>query len=177
MNAKSMFLCAVAACAFHFFTVSSSNAQVVQSRPMCPGTTLTAVEEKAILDGHNAIRKELNLRDLTWDCGLARAAQDWANNGIAEHNDDNPHGESIFVASSATEPVTSSLKRWHAEKLNWNNDTGKCSPGRVCLHYTQIVWRTTSKIGCGINRNVVGRWKTILVCNYDPAGNTGGKAY
>lgn len=177
MNAKSIIFCAAIVCAFHLVAVVDTNAQIAQPRPMCPGSGLTAVEEKAILDGHNAIRKELKLRDLTWDCGLAKAAQDWASKGIAEHNDDNPYGESIFVASSATEPITSSLKRWQAEKLNWNNETGKCAPGKICLHYTQIVWRTTTKLGCGINRNVVGKWKTMLVCNYDPAGNTGGKAY
>lgn len=174
---RSFLMGATIASALLIIFVSNANAQVAQAKAMCPGTGLTSVEEKALLDGHNTIRKELGLRDLTWDCTLAKAAYSWAGRGIAEHNDDNPFGESIFVATSATESVSSSIKRWQAEKLNWTNDTGKCAVGKICLHYTQIVWRTTAKLGCGINRNVTGKWKTILVCNYDPAGNTGGKAF
>ena len=29
------------------------------------------------------------------------------------------------------------------------------------------------KIGCGINRAATGKWKVLMVCNYDPAGNMG----
>ncbi|MBK8466922.1 MAG: hypothetical protein IPL32_13920 [Chloracidobacterium sp.] len=40
-----------------------------------------------------------------------------------------------------------------------------------------MVWRKTARIGCGINRNTPGNWKTIVVCNYDPAGNKPGPAF
>jgi len=174
---RSFLFCATITSALLLLLVATANAQATQARVLCPGNGLTAAEEKALLDGHNAIREELNLRHLIWDCVLAKSAQAWATAGIAEHNDDSPYGESIFVATSATENVTSSLKRWQAEKLNWTNETGECAPGKICLHYTQIVWRTTVKVGCGINRNATGKWKTMLVCHYDPAGNTGGKAF
>ncbi|HMT09036.1 MAG TPA: CAP domain-containing protein [Pyrinomonadaceae bacterium] len=177
MSIKSFLANAGIAFVLCLFFIVDTSAQSTQARAICPGTKLTAAEEKALIDGHNAIRKELSLRDLIWDCTLAKAAQSWADRGIAEHDDDNPYGESIFVASSGTADVTGSLKRWQTEKANWTNETGTCAPGKICLHYTQIVWRTTAKLGCGINRNATGKWKTMLVCNYDPAGNTGGKAY
>ncbi len=52
-----------------------------------------------------------------------------------------------------------------------------CSGG-MCGHYTQIVWRSTQKLGCGIKvctkNSPFGAsfptW-TYVVCNYQPPGN------
>jgi len=38
----------------------------------------------------------------------------------------------------------------------------------VCGHYTQIVWRDTKQVGCGVARD---NRREIWVCNYDPPGN------
>ena len=45
-----------------------------------------------------------------------------------------------------------------------------------CLHYTQIVWRSSVGLGCAQQRCTTnspfgnGEW-FFVVCNYDPAGN------
>jgi len=162
-----------------FLCVSNSFAQTPDNRiPKCTGANgLTRGEMLEILNTHNLVRAGLKLPLLTWECKLADLAQEWAKRGVTEHREDNFYGESIFVSAASDAAAVASVNRWMREKPNWNNDRGKCAPGMICTHYTQIVWKTTKRIGCGINRNVPGKWKTMVVCNYDPAGNRAGSAY
>jgi hypothetical protein len=39
-------------------------------------------------------------------------------------------------------------------------------------HYTQIIWRSTARVGCAVHRD--GRWD-YLICRYSPAGNVFGQ--
>jgi hypothetical protein len=56
------------------------------------------------------------------------------------------------------------------------------SPPGTCLHYTQLVWRASTTLGCGVRQCSTGspfgpqfpNW-TIWVCRYQPAGNVGGQ--
>jgi hypothetical protein len=43
--------------------------------------------------------------------------------------------------------------------------------GHVIGHYTQVVWRTTTEIGCGMATGSNGN--DFLVCRYNPPGNYG----
>ena len=160
-------------------SVSLVTAQSAEKRlPKCSGANgLTRGEITEILNVHNLVRAGLTLPQLTWDCKLADLAQDWANKGVTQHREDTIYGESIFVSAARDAAAVASVNRWVQEKANWNNSKGKCAKGMTCTHYTQIVWKTTTRIGCGINRNVPGKWKTMVVCNYDPAGNNPGPAY
>ena len=40
-------------------------------------------------------------------------------------------------------------------------------------HYTQMIWKTTTHVGCAIYRD--GGWD-YLICRYSPPGNRDGKA-
>jgi pathogenesis-related protein 1 len=144
----------------------------------CPGANgLTQAEINTILDEHNRIRAGVGLGKLTWSCSLAGTAQAWAKNGVFQHRSDVEFGENMFVSTNPSTPAAAATENWEKEKANWTNATGVCARGKVCTHYTQIVWRATTQIGCGINRDARGDWKLLMVCNYTPAGNTGGKAY
>jgi hypothetical protein len=35
----------------------------------------------------------------------------------------------------------------------------------------QLVWKGTTSIGCGVVTTCSNTWRTIVVCNYSPAGN------
>jgi hypothetical protein len=74
----------------------------------------------------------------------------------------------------------------------WINERSNCLPGcqipadgslsnppgsnRAFGHYTQIVWSTSTQIGCGIAQQTIGTntWD-MLVCRYLPSGNYPGQ--
>lgn len=142
----------------------------------CEANGLTESEKAEIVDGHNKLREPLGLMPLVWDCALANLAQDWAGRSQFEHRETS-FGENIFVSANPAEPIATVLGRWMSERANWDNTAGVCAEGKVCTHYTQMVWRATAKFGCGINREAVGKWRAMLVCNYDPASRSSGPAY
>ena len=142
----------------------------------CEANGLTESEKAEIVDGHNKLREPLGLLPLVWDCALANLAQDWAGRSQFEHRETS-FGENIFVSANPAEPIATVLGRWMSERANWDNTAGVCAEGKVCTHYTQMVWRATAKFGCGINREAVGKWRAMLVCNYDPASRSSGPAY
>lgn len=148
------------------------------AKAACPGANgLTAEEIAGILEDHNRIRAGLGLGALKWNCTLAASAQEWAAKGKFIHRENRTYGENMFVSTNAAIATSMAAFNWEKEKEFWNNTAGTCQAGKFCNHYTQIVWRATTQIGCGINRNASGQWKTLMVCNYDPAGNSKGKAY
>ncbi|CAB4290778.1 unnamed protein product [Prunus armeniaca] len=65
---------------------------------------------------------------------------------------------------------------WLVEKADYNYDSNSCADGKVCGHYTQVVWRNTARVGCAKVRCNSGG--TFIGCNYDPPGNyVGQKPY
>lgn len=138
---------------------------------------LSLAEINEILADHNTARHERQIPDVTWNCKLAQLAQEWANKSIYAHREDTSFGENIFVSGNSAEPIGSVLRRWMLEKPNWTNETATCAAGKVCTHYTQIMWRQTRSIGCGINRSATGKWKAVVVCNYDVASLSSGPAW
>lgn len=135
--------------------------------------------EQALVDAHNAARARAaeTLPDVSWDSGLATVAQGWAEGCVFEHSSDNDYGENLALfsprdvdAALATEVV----ELWESEVADYNYADNRCAAGRVCGHYTQVVWRDTTRIGCGVAAcdDVDGFGPgTLWVCNYDPPGN------
>lgn len=157
-------------------TPAKTTPAALPAKPCTGKNELTQAEITAILDKHNTTRGELGLPKLTWNCQLADTAQEWATRGIFEHRTTRL-GENMYASSLKVIGVEAAFESWMSEKPFWNNDTATCEAGKVCTHYTQVVWRGTTEIGCGINRNTPGKWKTMMVCNYSPRGNTPGKAF
>jgi len=135
-------------------------------------SSILTEDQQAILDTHNRLRAEVNVPPLRWSPELSAYAQEWANElsrtNSFNHSPGNSRsgaGENIAAGSS----VRLMLSLWANEKDDYNDSTGICRSGRVCGHYTQMVWRNTTEIGCGIasHRTYGG----VLVCNYSPPGN------
>lgn len=130
---------------------------------------------QALLDAHNKCRAKAKVQPLRWSNELANYAQDWANqlsqSSRFEHRPEpNPYGENLAGNRSPDEAVN----MWCSEEEKYDYTTNTCRGGSMsCYHYTQVVWRKTEEIGCGIAPSQ--DWGKIFVCNYNPPGNYNGQ--
>ncbi|KAF6715138.1 Peptidase inhibitor R3HDML [Oryzias melastigma] len=112
---------------------------------------------------------------MVWDEGLAALAFSWASQCLWDHG---PRqvikylGQNLSITSGRySAPSLNLCKSWHSERRGFSYPD-RCS-GSVCSHYTQMVWASSSRVGCAVrkcsNMHVFGKtWKeaTLLVCNY-----------
>ncbi|CAN8326610.1 unnamed protein product [Cochlearia groenlandica] len=120
----------------------------------------------------NAVRASLRLKPLKWDAKLARYAQWWANqrrNDCDLIHSNGPYGENLFWGSGNRWSPVQAANGWLSEARSYNYYSNSCN-GPMCGHYTQIVWKSTQKIGCA---HVIcnGGRGVLLACNYYPPGN------
>jgi pathogenesis-related protein 1 len=130
------------------------------------------------LKAHNDARAAVGVGPLTWDNKVAAYARDYANKRIGDCSlvhSGGPYGENI-AWSSADLSGTAAVKLWVDEKASYNYNSNSCAAGKVCGHYTQVVWRNSVRLGCAKVRCNSGG--TFITCNYDPRGNyVGQKPY
>jgi len=137
---------------------------------------------QAVLDLHNALRANATpaavpaLAPLQWNAGVATVAQAYADRCLWTHSGTSGLGENLYARSGWSDAETAAVTSWGGEQIHYNHATNNCASGRQCGHYTQIVWRSTNELGCGIRRCSSGSpwgsgaW-TFVVCNYRPPGN------
>jgi len=156
---------------------STNNADYYSDEITTTGSKVTPEEAKQIVAEHNRVRADVGVGPVTWSNELASFAQDWADQLVAngcsfEHRPDNKYGENLFMGSKGY-TVVNSVQSWESEKKNYTyGPSGTTPQAGVVGHYTQIIWKNTKKIGCGIAEC---NGMIIVVCNYDPAGNYTGK--
>ena len=153
--------------------------------------TITSQERDAVLAAHNNARQNDvpgntggPLRALEWDDGLAAASHTYAETIAKTQCGNGDHdvtrgdvGENLFSAGTSDPQApprsgADAVASWVAEKADYSYASNICKAGAQCGHYTQIVWRDTTKVGCGratctANDMVHTHW----VCRYSPAGN------
>jgi len=149
-----------------FSCINATNVSAESSKP-------NAKEIKQTLDRHNSIRKErYGSHALIWSDSLAASAQRYADH-LARTNtfvhSGGKYGENLYVFSSK-KTMVDAVNAWYSEKNKFNPNTRKCyGKWYECGHYTQMIWKSTQKVGCG--KASGSKWKTIVVCQYDPPGN------
>eukprot|EP00927_Polykrikos_kofoidii_P045567 TRINITY_DN395_c0_g2_i1.p1 TRINITY_DN395_c0_g2~~TRINITY_DN395_c0_g2_i1.p1 ORF type:complete len:291 (-),score=34.46 TRINITY_DN395_c0_g2_i1:85-957(-) len=131
-------------------------------------------EMDVLLKRHNTYRRAHGASDLTWSDTLASQSQQWADMCNWQHSD-NDAGENLWGGSASLngESVTDS---WYSEITAYNfNNPGK-STGTIG-HFTQVVWKDSTKIGCGFKKCPrLGTFANanFVVCEYLPRGNIRG---
>lgn len=146
----------------------------LSSTPPLEQTALSQGEIKMILERHNFWRAEDGVNEkLEWSEEMAELAADWAKKlkrkGCGfEHRPDNNFGENLFKGTTGYFDAAYVVDAWASEKEFYNYEKNDCKPGEMCGHYTQIVWKSTKKVGCA---KIVCDGMDIWVCNYDPPGN------
>ncbi|AFY38308.1 SCP-like extracellular [[Leptolyngbya] sp. PCC 7376] len=142
-------------------------------------TSPTAIAQ--MVEAHNDWRANYGITEtVEWDETIAAYAQEWADhlsaNNLRGHRPDCDYVENIAYASGQMLSSAAVVDLWGNEVHDYDYATNTCAPGKVCGHYTQVVWRDSRKIGCGMARTADG--KEVWVCNYDPKGNwVGQKPY
>eukprot|EP00117_Sycon_ciliatum_P016217 scpid52422/ scgid15743/ Peptidase inhibitor 16; Cysteine-rich protease inhibitor len=177
---------------------NAAAAAAVHSAVNVPFHAVTSQEAQIFLNAHNTARRDVQpppckpLPEMSWDSTLARVAQDYADKCRWAHNPDpasdaggefSSVGENLFISTSIKPDFESAVKAWVSEKVDYDYDTNSCRPGKVCGHYTQVVWDSSVKVGCGAAAcdaqdtyqfpfdSAVFSKALIVVCNYAPAGN------
>jgi len=152
------------------------------SEPEPQDQTLTELQ-KEFLDAHNDWRKSVGIHPLKYSSELEKIATDWSKILIDDYFCKMMHnprrgqgvGENIYWHSNyKMSNPTKAVDAWGEEVGDYNYETNKCADGKVCGHYTQIVWADTERVGCSLRRCDAGT-QVVVVCNYEPAGNWVGK--
>ena len=136
-----------------------------------------------LLDSHNSVRAQSGVPPLIWNRELAMQAQEWAEflagQGRMIHatREQRRHaGENLWMGAAGTYSAEFMVQAFVAEKRNFRPGTfpevSATGQWRDVGHYTQIVWRDTTDVGCAVARNARD---DFLVCRYSPAGNWYGK--
>lgn len=117
---------------------------------------------------HNDARAEVRVGPMSWDAALATKAQNYANSRRGDcHLIHSGPGENL-AKGSGDFTGRSAAQLWVAEKPNYNYGSNRCVGG-PCGHYTQVIWRNSTRLGCARARCDNGWW--FICCNYAPPGN------
>lgn len=157
---------------------------------------------------HNAVRARITnpapnppLPPLTWSTELAAIAQAYATKlaaggdclNLVHSEPPDPGadlGENLSGSTGSMSNPTEVVDGWAEEEKCYTfgiyKRTDKCDMNCTdqlhasgCGHYTQVVWRNTSQVGCGVATCGSGRnGGEVWVCNYKESGNyVGEKVY
>ena len=137
------------------------------------------------LQVHNCARKTVVPRAspaipmMRWANDLQTASQTYSNQCSYQHSGAGGLGENIaaYAPFNASAPVLAA-QNWASEQQYYTYATRSCAPNHACGHYTQMVWRSSVELGCGVTNCSVNspfgssfpNW-TLVVCNYRPPGN------
>jgi len=145
-----------------------------------------SADARQFVNAHNAVRAAVPrpatypgpwepVPPVAWSDEVANTAQAWADHlrdtrkcGLL--HSDTRYGENL--AAGKKMDVERAVRMWAGEIDNYKYSP-KYEFEMRSGHYTQVVWRRTTHIGCG--RASCGR-NSVVVCRYSPAGNSIGKA-
>ena len=135
--------------------------------------------ERELLHAHNRARADVGVAPLTWDPGLAAQADAYARKlaqgGRMVHSAPEERGntgENLWTGTAGHYDAGQMMAMFTAERQYFRAGTfpNIATNGNWASvgHHTQIIWPTTTRVGCALAR---GRVNDFLVCRYDPAGN------
>lgn len=146
-----------------------------------PADNRTTFVER-LLALHNTERARIGAPPLTWDPLLAVHAQRWAEDlarrRAFEHspNASRPgEGENLFMGTAGAWRIEEMIGGFIDEKRDFRRgtfpDVSKSGQWERVAHYTQLIWRNTSRVGCALASNGEN---DFLACRYSPPGNVVG---
>lgn len=162
----------------HLVTAKKVTIPVTQLPPRVPTYVPTA---RNFLEPHNAARARVKVAPLQWNATLAAYAlahgqkqRDRSKCEMMEHSNGGPgYGENLFWGSHLDITAEWAVGYWISEREFYNYAANRCEPEfEECGHYTQIVWRNSSQVGCAAVP--CHDASVLMVCEYFPPGNVAG---
>ncbi|TVU40951.1 hypothetical protein EJB05_14437, partial [Eragrostis curvula] len=133
------------------------------------------------VDLHDAARKDVGLGPVHWDNNVAAYAQSYAAQRQGDcaliHSTNRPYGENIYMGPAGKAwSAADAVGLWVEEKQYYDHGSNTCSApaDKSCGHYTQIVWRDSTAIGCA--RVDCTNGGVFIICSYNPPGNVNGQS-
>jgi hypothetical protein len=137
-----------------------------------------------ILAAHNAARARAGVPPLTWDASLGDAAANYAVylalTNTFQHSNRQARpgvGENLWMGTRGAYSYEAMIGGWTSEQRDFVPGifpaVSRSGNWERVGHYTQMVWPTTTRVGCAIASNAQN---DFLVCRYSPAGNVMGRA-
>ncbi|MBH8564826.1 secretion protein [Nostoc sp. CENA67] len=135
------------------------------------------------VSAHNTYRAKHSSPNVTIDNTLNQSAQAWAETiaakgDLVHSTNQNNVGENIYWGGDSADLGSAAVQEWYSEIQNYdyNNPVLSDSTG----HFTQLVWKGTTKVGCGAApgpATIDGKKYDgfYVVCQYSPAGNVEGQ--
>ncbi|GIM05898.1 hypothetical protein Vretimale_10304 [Volvox reticuliferus] len=145
----------------------------------------------AALAEHNKDRALHGCPALTWNDTLAKASQAWAETLAAalcglRHSSASNYGENLYAMLSNWPLVASDMlctpavKGWYSEVKSYVFSATPYTDNQANFakigHFTQVVWKSTTQVGCGA---ALGddNYCLVVVCRYTPPGNINSNDY
>ena len=129
---------------------------------------------REMLAAHNRLRARMRIPPLSWSRSLASSAQEWASlliaRGAYAPRRDGKFGQNLFEITGGRATPRDVVTAWASEASNYQYRNNSCSAR--CGHYTQVIWRDTKQLGCGVAGDAR---RQVWVCDYDPPGNVIGE--
>jgi uncharacterized protein YkwD len=156
-----------------------------------PGTDY----KSTMLYHHNLHRTNHSAPALEWDDTLAKYADNTARGCVFEHDMNQGgggYGQNLASWGSSGDISSKQIEigaggvtnQWYNGEVNAWSFYGDDNPApgsdlHAWGHFTQVVWKSTTKLGCATVEcpagSVLGLPSWYTVCNYNPPGNFGGE--
>nr|CDS29757.2 peptidase inhibitor 16 [Hymenolepis microstoma] len=143
-------------------------------------------EVTQILDSHNQARSDVsppatNMMEMRYSSEMEKLAESWASRCKFAHPSWNDvmyenTGQNIAITfGHQNVDFPHVIDLWHKEK-DYYYDGDYCTPGQACGHYTQMVWSSSTNVGCAVERcdQYFGGHPQptyLYVCQYQAPGN------
>ena len=110
-----------------------------------------------ILEAHNKYRRAAGVPLLRWSTALEAEAKAWAEELTKTRSFKHSHvrgqGENLWIGTSKRFTPTQMVDSWGSEEKNFKSgnafpDVSKTGNWWDVGHYTQIIWKDTTEVGC-----------------------------
>ncbi|XP_020819427.1 C-type lectin domain family 18 member A isoform X1 [Phascolarctos cinereus] len=147
-----------------------------------PDSALSLKESFLLLALHNRLRSKVhppaaNMQRMDWSDQLAGLAQEQAARCSAQallpaRVQALQLGWNVQLLPARVASFADVVTSWFREGQGYTYAAAHCASNLTCAHYTQLVWATSSQLGCGKHLCTMGLMEMeAFACAYSPGGN------